>query len=169
MNALDQGSGCRAGTENTCDMGFPVMNRPHGVTRYRGDIGEIQGRYHGRTGSRSLTLTLTLTRTRTRTLTPTLTPTRSRSSSRSCPISPLHLPYISPTSPQVTQLLAQLPASITEEYAPHPPTLTHPHLHSLTHPNPIPIPNPNPHPHPNPNPNRHRYVLIAETDHVFLR
>ena len=75
VNALDQGSGCRAGTENTCDMGFPVMNRPHGVTRYRGDIGEIQGRYHGRTGSRSLTLTLTLTRTRTRTLTITRTPT----------------------------------------------------------------------------------------------
>ena len=34
VNALEQGSGCRAGTENTCDMGFPVMNRPHGVTQF---------------------------------------------------------------------------------------------------------------------------------------
>ena len=34
MNALDQGSGCHDGTENTCDMGFPVMNRPHAVTQF---------------------------------------------------------------------------------------------------------------------------------------
>jgi hypothetical protein len=30
--ALDGGSSCKRGTENTCDMGFPVMNRPHGAT-----------------------------------------------------------------------------------------------------------------------------------------
>ena len=33
VHALDHGSGCRDSGENTCDMGFPVMNRPHGVTQ----------------------------------------------------------------------------------------------------------------------------------------
>ena len=33
VHALDHGSGCRDTGENTCDMGFPVMNRPHGVTQ----------------------------------------------------------------------------------------------------------------------------------------
>ena len=31
---LQQGSACRATGENTCDMGFPVMNRPHAVTQF---------------------------------------------------------------------------------------------------------------------------------------
>ena len=30
---LAGGSGCRSTTENSCDMGFPVMNRPHAVTQ----------------------------------------------------------------------------------------------------------------------------------------
>jgi len=40
VNALDQGSGCHDGTENTCDMGFPVMNRPHGVTQLLAQLPE---------------------------------------------------------------------------------------------------------------------------------
>ena len=31
VDQLDQGNGCKHTKENTCDMGFPVMNRPHGV------------------------------------------------------------------------------------------------------------------------------------------
>ena len=33
VHALDRGSGCHDSDQNTCDMGFPVMNRPHGVTQ----------------------------------------------------------------------------------------------------------------------------------------
>ena len=34
VHALDGGGGCRGDpSSNTCDMGFPVMNRPHGVTQ----------------------------------------------------------------------------------------------------------------------------------------
>ena len=31
--ALDQGGACKDTGENTCDMHFPVMNRPHAVTQ----------------------------------------------------------------------------------------------------------------------------------------
>jgi len=31
---LAVGDGCRASGDNTCDFGFPVMNRPHGVAQF---------------------------------------------------------------------------------------------------------------------------------------
>ena len=31
---LSPGTGCQSTGENTCDMGFPVMNRPHAVTQF---------------------------------------------------------------------------------------------------------------------------------------
>jgi len=33
VNALEPGSACATSGEDTCDLGFPVMNRPHGVTQ----------------------------------------------------------------------------------------------------------------------------------------
>jgi hypothetical protein len=36
--ALDGGNGCRHGGGDTCDMGFPVMNRPHAVTQLLADL-----------------------------------------------------------------------------------------------------------------------------------
>ena len=32
--ALDGGQACRGTSENSCDMGFPVMNRPHAITQF---------------------------------------------------------------------------------------------------------------------------------------
>ena len=34
VKQLDAGSDCKDSGENTCDMGFPVMNRPHAVTQF---------------------------------------------------------------------------------------------------------------------------------------
>ena len=33
VDQLKSGSSCHDSQENDCDMGFPVMNRPHGVTQ----------------------------------------------------------------------------------------------------------------------------------------
>lgn len=43
VGQLDRGSGCHDSDQNTCDMGFPVMNRPHGVTQLLAklDAGEL--------------------------------------------------------------------------------------------------------------------------------
>lgn len=35
---LEKGGGCRSSSENTCDMGFPVMNRPHAVTQFLANL-----------------------------------------------------------------------------------------------------------------------------------
>ncbi|KAL1504143.1 hypothetical protein AB1Y20_010552 [Prymnesium parvum] len=34
VKQLDGGSACKTTGENTCDMGFPVMNRPHAITQF---------------------------------------------------------------------------------------------------------------------------------------
>ena len=34
VQALSGGAACKESGENTCDMGFPVMNRPHAVTQF---------------------------------------------------------------------------------------------------------------------------------------
>ena len=103
------------------------------MRRYRRDIGEIY---------------------------PEPTSSRWRPSTRSCAhispmisrISPLYLPYISPTSPQVAAEHAQLRQQQGQRWA-QVRQARAPYANPNPNPNPTPNPNPNPNPHPNPNPN----------------